>query len=786
MKGKRKHSTVRVRSAQLLTVLLVVGLAVTALATPALAQTDPYLFVGDVAGDPVDVNLHDGTSSFWAPIRLETASKKISAVAFGLTYDASCLAFDSATDSNNDGVPDSVRKTHGDFDYSVRHTGNQIVVVIRGTAQGTGGAMKTMDLVYTDKKVTEIQFNVLPGCRTTDGNPVTVDFDFVVNNGRPRLPSIADEWGRTLTSPPLANHVVDGSYILHFNAEPTTVLLNGGTEVDFAEEQPAGTVVGTLSNDDPDSGDTHTYTFWNCTDNDNFAFSIAGDQLKSKGPFDYEDDVVLGPDHSFKVCVRVTDSYGLHADGTFTVHVTDVNEPGEDIHLSSTHVNEHEPVGTVVGVLSTLGDPDEGDSHTYDLPGSPPAGCAGPDNASFQIDGDQLRTAEEFDVLTKGDTYLICVSSTDTGSLVIYQAFTITVDDENDPPVAYNDPDDQLILANTGDPYTFYVLRNDFDPEGDDLIVGSVTQPAEGGVVTLVDGDTAIEFTPAAGYSGPVEFTYKAKEDRGPWLEGLESNEATVVFFVVNDDDRGDCNNDGEIDAADFSAIQLEIWDTNNPLDWRLIYLGDYNGSPVGCDANSSRNGLDGTQPSVDIADVTCTVRLFFGEECTPIMGAASLQSAASLRVGSPLQIANGGTVAVPVALDTAGQSVASAAFILEFDPALFGVDPADADGNGIPDAVAFTLPDSFAKSVLVDNEQGQIKVAVFGTSMPLPLLHDGVIATVTLYGKASVMGQSIVGLERVSLGSDQGQSLTVVSDSGIITFGAANSSLFLPLLQMP
>lgn len=48
MQGKRKNSTVRVRSAQFLTVLLVVGLAMTVLAGTALAQTDPYLFVDDL------------------------------------------------------------------------------------------------------------------------------------------------------------------------------------------------------------------------------------------------------------------------------------------------------------------------------------------------------------------------------------------------------------------------------------------------------------------------------------------------------------------------------------------------------------------------------------------------------------------------------------------------------------------------------------------------------------------------------------------------------------------
>ena len=242
------------------------------------------------------------------------------------------------------------------------------------------------------------------------------------------------------------------------------------------------------------------------------------------------------------------------------------------------------------------------------------------------------------------------------------------------------------------------------------------------------------------------------------------------------------------MDAADFSATSLEIFDDNaGQIDWRMIYLGSFAGSPVGCDSNGTENGLDGTKKSVDAADLTCTVRLFFGEACESLEGAASEMpnASASLTVGDGLHVA-GGTVAVPVVLNTAGQNVAAAAFVLEFDPALFSVDATDADGDGIADAIRLSVPDSVAKIVMVDDEAGEIKIALFGTSLPLPLIPDGLVANITLTGKATVAGQSAVNLAQVSMGNDQGRSIEpVLSNGGFISFLSGDSnSVFLPLMQ--
>ncbi len=62
---------------------------------------------------------------------------------------------------------------------------------------------------------------------------------------------------------------------------------------------------------------------------------------------------------------------------------------------------------------------------------------------------------------------------------------------------------------------------------------------------------------------------------------------------------RGDCNGNGEVTAADISAVTLEIFDGDG--DGALNTLGGtYPGDPVGCDANGNEQ--------VATADISCTV----------------------------------------------------------------------------------------------------------------------------------------------------------------------------------
>ena len=265
--------------------------------------------------------------------------------------------------------------------------------------------------------------------------------------------------------------------------------------------------------------------------NDNYAFTLAGDQLLTKKPYDREDAGVLGTDFSFRACIRSTDPYGLYADGVFDIAVTNVNEAPVDIALTSWHVAENSGDNATIGILSTLDD-DDGDTHGYSLVDTPD--CLGSDWDSFKFDDSdptELEAKHSFDAETK-DTYYICVRSTDAGGKSLDKAFAISVDYVNEAPVAVNDPAAQFILANTGDAHEFDVLANDTDPEGDGLFVAEISTvtPPEAGTVSLVDAPyaTGVEFTPFAGYSGPVQFTYKAQEDQSGLARQPTTGRASV------------------------------------------------------------------------------------------------------------------------------------------------------------------------------------------------------------------------------------------------------------------
>ena len=111
---------------------------------------------------------------------------------------------------------------------------------------------------------------------------------------------------------------------------------------------------------------------------------------------------------------------------TTTFFIIDGNAPTA-IALSSTSVDEKEVIGTVVGDFSTT-DPDEGESHSYELV----AGSGDTDNASFEISGDQLLTKAEFDFDVKS-SYSVRVRSTDLGELTVEEVFEITINDVKDP-----------------------------------------------------------------------------------------------------------------------------------------------------------------------------------------------------------------------------------------------------------------------------------------------------------------------------------------------------------------
>jgi hypothetical protein len=430
-----------------------------------------------------------------------------------------------------------------------------------------------------------------------------------------------------------------------------------------------------------------------------------------------------------------------------------VNSPPTALILSNQTITESSPISTVVGLLSTT-DPDSGDSHSYTMT----IGVGSTDNGIFFIDGALLRSASVFDYETKA-SYSIRVRTTDSNGLSLDQRFVITITDVNEIPVAVADPiDPRSRIFIGGQTSALDVLANDSTPIGV-LRVLSVTQPAVGGGL-VVNNSATISYT-APNANGSATFRYTATNGYG------NSTPVTVSLHYVANQARGDCNGNGAIGAGDFVGVTLEIFDTNDsPYNgapaWWLVHTGDYPGSPLGCDANASANGLDQSSDSITAADLICTVLLFFGHPCGSGIQAAGVGNGASLRA---TVVNQGGETTIPLILASGGQAVAAVAFALNLGDAPF--DATDANGDGLPDTVAVTIPAGFSQSVRWNGAAQRLEVALYGSSLPMPTLQDGVLATVMVDGVATPT------LTQVSLSDADGNDLLAPTRIGI----------FLPLI---
>ena len=197
------------------------------------------------------------------------------------------------------------------------------------------------------------------------------------------------------------------------NEAPTGLSLSASS---VTENAANGTVVGTISGTDPDTGDTKTYSL---TDTAGGRFAIDA----STGQITVADGSLLDFESAttHSVTVRVTDSGGLTYDETFTINVTNVNETPTAVSLSGNTVIDRAMTGTVVGTATTS-DPDAGDTHTYQLLNNA-GGRFAIDSTTGVItvaDGTLLNTQ----VAT---SHTITIRTTDAGGLTHDQVVTISV-----------------------------------------------------------------------------------------------------------------------------------------------------------------------------------------------------------------------------------------------------------------------------------------------------------------------------------------------------------------------
>jgi len=181
---------------------------------------------------------------------------------------------------------------------------------------------------------------------------------------------------------------------------------------------------------------------------------------------------------------------------TVTINVTSVPDAPTALALSYQYIDENEPAGTAIGMLTA--DDVDSTTVTYSV-------VAGLDGALFSIVGDELFAAVPFDY-EDVSTFSLTVRASDDDGAFVDEVFEIYVNDVDEAPVAFDDSY-ETVEGITLDVAAPGVLDNDSDPEGAAITASLVTDPADG-TLTLND-DGSFSYDPGA-YVGPASFTYQA------------------------------------------------------------------------------------------------------------------------------------------------------------------------------------------------------------------------------------------------------------------------------------
>ena len=409
-----------------------------------------------------------------------------------------------------------------------------------GTAVGT--------FTTTDQEAQTYTYTLVAGTGDTDNASFTISGDQLLTAAMFDAETKSSYAIRVRTTdsgtPNLSFEQTFTITVNNVNEAPTVLSLSNSS---VAENQPAASAVGTFSTTDPDTGDTFTYTLVSGTgDADNGSFAIVGNQLQTGASFDFETD------NSYSIRVRTTDAGGLFIEQQFTITVTNVNETPTDIALSANSINENNAVNATIGTLSTT-DVDAGDTFTYTLV----AGAGDTDNASFNILGSALRASIAFNFEVKS-SYTVRIRTTDAGGLFYEEAFTITINDVNEAPVADDDPYTRIIGntqhrvdggagAVTGVAFHSHAsdtnpLVGDADPDTNpafnSLSIVPVTDvaTANGGRITI-EADGSFTYTPPPGVSGATAdfYDYTLTDGTNSDTGRLNFTINKMVWYVKND-----------------------------------------------------------------------------------------------------------------------------------------------------------------------------------------------------------------------------------------------------------
>jgi LPXTG-site transpeptidase (sortase) family protein len=391
----------------------------------------------------------------------------------------------------------------------------------------------------------------------------------------------------------------------NLNDAPTNISLSNNN---FAENQPAGSIIGFFSTTDTDSS-TFGYSLVSgisgCDGSDNTAFFFSGNQLISSYPFNYE------AQPSYSICVRTKDDGIPQAtlEKHFTINVANVNEAPTALIFTPSTLFENQPGGTNAGSLSTT-DQDSTDTFSYTRVN----GSGDGDNSFFVLIGTNIVTAAPLNYENKSD-YHIRLRSTDSGGLYFEQSFTISISNLNESPQVNQIIADKSVVA--GDPLSFDFPANTFtDPDSDSLTYSALLNSGDplpswlnfdpsnrqfSGTANKVQA-ISVQVTADDGNGGQVSTDFKIT------VTAKNGNHNPVVIKPIPNAS----SNVGQAFSGSFTADTFGDYE-NDPLTY-LASLSTGNPLPAWLSFNSASRTFSGTPSSGDVGLLTIKVTALDGK----------------------------------------------------------------------------------------------------------------------------------------------------------------------------
>jgi hypothetical protein len=299
-------------------------------------------------------------------------------------------------------------------------------------------------------------------------------------------------------------------------------------------------------------------------------------------------------------------------------------------------------------------------------------------------------------------------------------------------------------------------IADQIPANGDSTVQVPISFAADGGAIAAIT--FVIEYD-------PTWLTFDPTDGDGDGLPDALSLALPPDFSVA-------------VPAVDATAgtISIFIGDTTAPLaalsDGDLVMLTFDVGNPSSTTAAAVGFAND---PTVSFGSTTGASVPGTAEggtvEITP--GTGSAPSGPALTIGTH-SASSGSSVQVPVTFTSNGAQVAAVAFVVDYDENWLTLDPTDANGDAIPDAIAASLSPDFSITVpQVDATTGTARIFVGDLMPPLATLPDGALLTLTFaVGDSTTNANAHIGFAAtppVSFGTPTGSNIAGRASSGMV-----------------